>query len=82
MQLKTVHISFLNTMRLGLVTIILVSSANKTGWDLLFTVFGKSFIQRRKGKHPGIEYCVTSYFNFIHLENVLQLRHVLYIITL
>ena len=41
-------------MRLVLVSIILVSSANKTGWD----------------------------FNFLQLEKVLQLRHVLYIITL
>jgi hypothetical protein len=69
-------------MRLVLVSIILVSSANKTGWDLLFTFFGKSFIQTRKNKDLGIEYCVTSCFNFLQLEKVILLRHVLYIITL
>ena len=61
---------------------MLISSAKKTGWDLLFTIFGKSFIQRRKGKYTGIEYCVTPCFNFLQLEKILQLRYVLYNITL
>ena len=68
MWLKTVHISFLKTMRIRLVPTILASSANKSGWDLLFTIFGKSFIKRRKSKGPGTEYCVTSCFNFLQLE--------------
>jgi hypothetical protein len=81
MRLKAVHISFLKTMRSGILTIILVSSANNTGWDILLTISGKSFKQRKKGKGPGIEYCVTSCFNFLQFEKFLQLRHVSYIIT-
>jgi hypothetical protein len=39
MRSKTVEISFLNPVGLGLVTIILVSSANKIGLELLFIIF-------------------------------------------
>jgi hypothetical protein len=39
-----VEMSFLMSMMLRFVTIILVSSANKIGLDLLFIIFGKSFI--------------------------------------
>jgi hypothetical protein len=39
-----VEILFLMSMMLRFVTIILVSSANKIGLDLLFIIFGKSFI--------------------------------------
>jgi len=50
----TLLISFVKSVGLWLVTIILVPSANKTGLDILDTVFGRSFMYRRKTKDPEL----------------------------
>ena len=42
--LKIVEIASLQSLGLGLVSIILVSSANTIGLDSSFTIFSKSFI--------------------------------------
>jgi hypothetical protein len=38
--------SFLKFIKLGLLTMMLVSSSNKTGLELLFTALGKSLCKR------------------------------------
>jgi len=55
-------LSFVNSVRLCLVTIILVSSTNKTGLDILGPVYGRSFIYSTKkvlSIQPGGTPCLT-----------------------
>lgn len=49
-----VIMSLMKSVRLELVTIIPVSSANRVGLDLFLRKFGKSFISRRKSNRPSM----------------------------
>jgi hypothetical protein len=51
-HLKTAFMSLTKATGLGLVTNILVSTANKIVVDLLLIILGKSFIQIRNSKGP------------------------------
>jgi hypothetical protein len=59
---------------LGLVRIILVSSANKIGRALCSKVLGKSLVYTRNNNGPKIEPCGTPYFILVHFETVFELK--------
>jgi hypothetical protein len=46
---------FLKFAKLELLTIMLVSPANKTGLDSLFNTLGKSLMEKRKSNGPSID---------------------------
>ena len=50
---------FMNSEGLDFEKIILVSSANKTGWAISVTIFSTLFIWRRKNKGPWGTSCLT-----------------------
>lgn len=52
---NTLLMPFVNSVGLWLVTIMLLSSANKTSLYTLDTVFGRSLMHRRKNEGPRIE---------------------------
>jgi hypothetical protein len=49
--------SFVKSSNLEFLNIILVSSANRIGLDILLMVFDRSFMQRKKSKGPKIDPC-------------------------
>jgi hypothetical protein len=61
-------------MLLGLVSKILVSSANKIGRTLFSTALGKSLMYTRNNG-PKIEPCGTPYLILVHFETVLELKY-------
>jgi len=60
---------------LGLVSKILVSSANKIGRALCSTALGKSLMYTRNNNGPKIEPCGTPYFIVVHFEIVLEFKY-------
>ena len=54
----------------GLVSQILVSSANKIGRALCSTAFGKSLIYNRNSNGPRIEPCDIPYFVLVYFETL------------
>jgi hypothetical protein len=56
----------MNSVGVGLATIMLVSSANNVGLDISDIGFGKSLIYKRKNKGPRTEPCGTPYFTSSH----------------
>jgi hypothetical protein len=50
---------FFNIIGLGLLTILLVSSANKTASALSFIDFGRSLIYSKKSSGPSTDPCGT-----------------------
>ena len=52
--------------------IILVSSVNKVGLDILFIEYGKSFMYNRKNSRPSIEPCGTSCLTLSQSELFLE----------
>jgi len=61
----------LNSLGLGLVTIVLASSAYGKSLAFLVVILGRSFISKRKNNGPRIEPCGTPHLIFSHLEEVL-----------
>jgi hypothetical protein len=62
--------SSIKSVVLDRVNIILESSANKIGLELLLTKFDKSFICRRKSKEPSMDPCATPRFILRQFEAV------------
>jgi hypothetical protein len=62
--------SFIKSVVLGWVNIILVTYANKIGLELFLTKFDKPFIWRRKSKGPSMDPCGTPSFNLLQFEAV------------
>ena len=58
----------MNSVGVGLVIIMLVSSANNVGLDILDIVYRKSLIYKRKNNGSGIEPCSTPHFTSSHWE--------------
>jgi len=68
-----VEIAFWSSQVLGLVIIMLVSSANKIGITLYGTAIGKSLMYNKKSKGPNTDPCGTPWLTFIHSEATLEL---------
>jgi hypothetical protein len=62
--------SFIKSVILDWVNIILVSSANKINLDLSLTRCDKSFICRRKSKEPSMDPCGTLSFILLQFEAI------------
>jgi len=80
----TLLISSLNSEVLWFAIIILVSSANRSGYDGLAIIFRRSFIQSKKNKGPSTEPWGTPCFILPHSEKVVLhiLEALLFIRTL
>jgi hypothetical protein len=60
--------SFLNSWRSELVIIMLVSSANRIGLDILGMILGRSLTYRRKNRGPNMEPWGTPCLTVFHSE--------------
>ena len=72
---KTIMRSLCNWKMFGLVSKILVSSANKIGRALCSAAFGKSVMYTRNNNGPKIEPCGTPYFVLVHFETVFEFKY-------
>ena len=69
---KDTEIAFWSSLILGLVIIMLVSSANSIGIALDGTAVGKSLPYIKNSKGPNTEPCRTPWLTFVHSETVLE----------
>ena len=69
---KDDEIVFWNSWLLGLVIIMLVSSANSIGTVLVGTAVGKSLMYNKKNKGPNTKPCGTPWLILVHPETTLE----------